>query len=251
MKNNSRIKLRKQILKDIKSHIGNYELCLENFNLKHLKNATGKDTLISVIGTGLPTNATLKTVHYEILDEISRSKDEYKDEHGFSTILSSIVAENRVGVYNGIAINSKFIFCKSFNNDGKAFSSSICAGIVLSSIKKSNIIVLPYESNQDNEDIFNSIKLAYSRGCIVVSPKNKNGNTYPADYDEVISIGNKNYCDIKIEKIKNDIYSRTANGKYARITGVNAYLSLGVGFISRYIEKYPNFSIKTIKDFFC
>jgi len=46
------------------------------------------------------------------------------------------------------------------------------------------------------------------------------------------------------------VYSKYLEKKYARVTGINATLGVGSGFLARYLEKYPEYSYKTIKEFF-
>jgi len=121
MKNNI-IKIRKQIVKNTKNTLENYKFLENDFDLNHLSNLSGKNSIISIIGTGVPNNSNINILSSEIFDEISHFKNEKDDLHGISTILSSIIGEKKKNTFQGISPDSSFLLCKAFNDSGIAYS---------------------------------------------------------------------------------------------------------------------------------
>jgi len=69
MKNNI-IKIRKQIVKNTKNTLENYKFLENDFDLNHLSNLSGKNSIISIIGTGVPNNSNINILSSEIFDEM-------------------------------------------------------------------------------------------------------------------------------------------------------------------------------------
>ena len=170
----------------------------QNLRIKeiHDKGYKGDGITIAIIDSGADYNHNkLKNaIHHGInfTCELDRNKFDYMDlfYHGTAVL----------GVIKKIAPNSKIIVIKCMQNGGRGTFNDILNGLEYAISQKVDIISMSVGTKIHNSDLEKKIKKVVESGIsIVVSAGNENdgkSNTreisYPAYYQEVISVGSCN-----------------------------------------------------------
>ncbi len=202
----------------------------------------GKGITIAVIDTGCDIE------HIELRDRIIGGKnftdeDEgnaniYKDYNGHGTHVCGIIAAsmNGVGVV-GVAPEANLMILKASDKRGLAKYSWIINAIYYAINVNVDIISLSLGGEVDDEMLHEAIKEAIRHNILVVcAAANENVEglpmvSYPADYDECISVGSADYEELN-KQVKRehpldlvapgvDILSTYLNGTYAKMSGTS------------------------------
>ena len=202
----------------------------------------GRGVTIAVIDTGCDTE------HIELKDRIIGGRnfteeDEgnaniYKDYNGHGTHVCGTIAAsmNGTGVV-GVAPEASLIILKASNKKGIARYSSIINAIYYSIKIKVDIISLSLGGEADNEMLHEAIREAIRHNILVVcAAANENADglsmiSYPADYDECISVGSIDYEELN-KQMKRErhldlvapgvsILSTYLDGTYAEMSGTS------------------------------
>jgi subtilisin family serine protease len=119
------------------------------------------------------------------------------DDHGHGTHVSGIIAavcDNQLGI-QGVAgmANVEILPVKVLNEAGKGDTYSIIEGIRYAADNGADIINLSLGSNYPSEAEREAIVYAQNKGCLIIAASGNESvdvaTTYPASYDNVISVG--------------------------------------------------------------
>lgn len=202
----------------------------------------GKGVVIAVIDTGCDLD------HIELKDRIIGGKnfttedggdaENYRDYHGHGTHICGTIAAsmNGLGIV-GVAPEASLMILKASDRTGMAKYSWIIDAIYYAISSKVDIISLSLGGEMDDHLLHEAVKEAVRHNILVVcaaANENRQGSfmvSYPADYDECISVGSVNYENlsrlIKREHALDlvapgvDILSTYLDGTYARMSGTS------------------------------
>lgn len=158
------------------------------------KGITGKNVRIAILDTGVEvSNKDLSII--DGANFTSENIEDYNDDNGHGTKIAGIIGA-RHNDYNllGIAYDSDLYIAKVANAQGTVQFEDFIKGIQWAIEKDVNIINISLEFEQDNEEVHDAIKQASDKGILVVASsgnlmENEPFKAYPAQYEEVISIG--------------------------------------------------------------
>lgn len=111
-----------------------------------------------------------------------------KDEYGHGTQIAKIIS-------TGIPLSVRIIPIQIIDNNGNANIRSFVNGMNLAIEKQVNIINLSLQIDENIDAVYNVIKKAYDHNIVVVASSGNNGEnhlSFPARYEEVISVGSIN-----------------------------------------------------------
>lgn len=215
--------------------------------LRSLSYKNGKGINIAILDSGVDIT------HQYLLGKVVEAKSFIDnnpiDLYGHGTAVSGIMLSKNIGLCKGCRLYSyKITNSGNVNviNIVKAFNY-----IINNTIDDIDIIILPFSTNENNIHIKNMIDYLYSKGKVIISSKKNNSDikSYPADYDNVISVGNVN-CDISIKNY--NIPTTATNNRFVMVEG-NSYLtaiasSIAVLIISLYRKYNIKWDLKKIKE---
>lgn len=205
-------------------------------------NLSGKNSSICIIDSGAPEHKDIISV-FDAMDFIDNSKS-VKDTIGHSTMMAGIIGSLNKSEISGIAPESELLFSKVINISGVCNYKSIVSAVLWAIIKKVDIILLAIGSSLDYSVLHDAIKKAKSHNITVISAANLENNelSYPAAYEEVLSVGTESV--FKKSKIKPDIvvpidtyYTTFIENNYMKASGSSLAASLVAGLAALIIEK--------------
>jgi len=205
-------------------------------------NLTGKQTRICIIDTGVPSHKDIISV-FDSMNFIDNSKS-VNDFVGHATMMAGIIGSFDKSSILGIAPESELVFSKVINNSGVCNYKSVVAAILWAIIKKVDIILLAIGSSSDYSVLHDAIKKARDHNITVIGAANleKKELSYPASYDEVLSVGTESGF-IK-SKVKPDIvvpmntyYTTYLKNNYIKTSGSSLAASLVAGLAALIIQK--------------
>jgi subtilisin family serine protease len=229
------------------SQILGWEIIL--FNIQSFwKKSQGENTKIAVIDTGCDYNhPDLKNNILQGINLLNKKQDPY-DDHGHGThVTGSICGENNGYGMVGIAPKSKVLPIKALDGSGNGNNINIAKGIVFAADNKCDFITMSLGSPSNSKDIYNAIKYAIKKGCVIFCAAGNSGETspimYPAKYDETIAIGsidrnlNRSSFTCKGNELDflspgQDIVSCVPNNSYAAMSGTSMANPFAVGCAS-------------------
>lgn len=212
------------------------------------KYSKGKDTKIAVIDTGCDLDhPDLKNNILQGINLIDPKKEPYDDNGHGTHVTGSICAENNGWGMVGVAPESKVLPIKALDASGNGNNSIIAKGIIFAADNKCDFITMSLGSPVDSPDIYNAIKYALKKKCVIFCAAGNNGEgspiMYPAKYKETIAIGsidrhlNRSNFTCKGEELDflspgQDIFSCVPDNNYAIMSGTSMANPFAVGCAS-------------------
>lgn len=212
------------------------------------KYSTGKGIKIAVIDTGCDLDhPDLKNNILQGINLLDPKKDP-SDDNGHGTHVSgSISAENNGCGMVGVAPESKILPIKALDAAGNGNNTIIAKAIIFAANNECDFITMSLGSPVDSKDIYNAIKYATKKGCIIFCAAGNYGENspimYPAKYNETIAIGsidrnlNRSTFTCKGEELDflspgQDIFSCVPDNNYAIMSGTSMANPFAVGCAS-------------------
>lgn len=212
------------------------------------KYSTGKGIKIAVIDTGCDLDhPDLKNNILQGINLLDPKKDP-SDDNGHGTHVSgSISAENNGCGTVGVAPESKILPIKALDAAGNGNNTIIAKAIIFAADNKCDFITMSLGSPVDSKDIYNAIKYATKKRCIIFCAAGNNGENspimYPAKYNETIAIGsidknlNRSTFTCKGKELDflspgQDIFSCVPDNNYAIMSGTSMATPFAVGCAS-------------------
>jgi hypothetical protein len=178
----------------------------------------GKNVNICVVGSGLPSHKDISNVlDFEVFIE-----KEPEDHFGLSTYSSGIFCRNNKNGLTGIASESNMYFTKRIKNNGEVIESSVIASLLWASIKKCDIIFIPFPINKIIKDIKEVLDKIIKEDIILITSDKNN-------IDNAITIPNNITCKGFITTYSGDQYIK-ANGD-SILSGITC------GLVARILQK--------------
>lgn len=219
---------------------------INRFNIKEQwKFSKGKNTVIAVIDTGCDLDhPDLKNNLLQGINLLDPKKDPIDDNGHGTHVSGSISAEDNDGGMVGVAPQSKIIPIKALDASGNGNNKTISKGIIFAADNKCDFITMSLGSPVDSKDIYEAIKYAVKKGCIIFCAAGNYGEDspimYPAKYSETIAIGsidrNLNRSDFTCKGIEldflspgQDIFSCVPDNNYAIMSGTSMANPFAVG----------------------
>lgn len=147
----------------------------------------GSGVKIAIIDTGLPDHLSLPCIKdsVNLADGVSIT-----DILGQATIIGGLIGASDPNAITGVAPGAELYFAKICDDDGRVSVESFIASILWSVIKGVDIIALSMTTETDYDAFHDTILKAAACGICIVAPAGlPDVKTYPAAYDEVLSIG--------------------------------------------------------------
>lgn len=222
---------------------------IKTFNIQdQWKYSKGKDTKIAVIDTGCDLDhPDLKNNILQGINLIDPKKEPYDDNGHGTHVTGSICAEDNGCGMVGVAPESKVLPIKALDAAGNGNNSIIAKGIIFAADNKCNFITMSLGSPVDSSDIYNAIKYAIKKGCVIFCAAGNSGEgnpiMYPAKYAETIAIGsvdrnlNRSNFTCKGDELDflspgQDIFSCVPDNSYAIMSGTSMANPFAVGCAS-------------------
>lgn len=221
-----------------------------NFGLS--KDLTGKDVRISIIDTGCPNHKDIETSRIEICSDMNSSqKNDCKDAHGHSTMISGVLAANNPSSLVGISPQASLLYAKVAHDNGKCSYNAVIASVLWSVVKQVDVILISLGSKSDHPILHDAIKKAYDSGICVVSASSNNKEDildFPSSYPEVLSIYKQENSKVKkftslgsngVQVVGpfDSLYTTYLNNKYTKTNGNSILASLSAGLVCLLIER--------------
>lgn len=204
------------------------------------KELKGKGAKICIIGSGVPDHNDITNIEESISFIDADNKDNTNDSHGLSTIVGGILTSKNPKSVNGLCQESKLYFTKAIKNNGEISLKSVNASILWAIIKKVNIIIIPFEIEESNDDFSNIVKKAYSSNISIFSPKPKSNKEECILYVSSSNKDNETYC------LNENYVSTFIGNKYIETSGSHYLAGLVGGLASLCIEENPKVSVNQI-----
>lgn len=219
------------------------------FNIRNQwQYSKGENTKIAVIDTGCDLDhPDLKNNILQGRNILDPKTDPYDDNGHGTHVAGSISAEdNGLGMI-GVAPKSKILPIKALDAAGNGNNKDIAKGILFAADQKCDFITMSLGSPVDSPDIYNAIKYAIKKGCIIFCAAGNYGEgspiMYPAKYAETIAIGsidrnlNRSSFTCKGEELDflspgQDILSCVPDNNYAIMSGTSMANPFAVGCAS-------------------
>lgn len=210
-----------------------------------VKGDKGKGIVVAVIDSGCDCN------HVDLKDRIIGKRNFTDDDNGNVDIVTDYVGhgthvagtiaatQNGQGVV-GVAPKCSLLILKALNKKGQGTEEDVARAIDYAVSKKVNIISMSLGSNEETPLVHEAIKRAVANNILVVCAAGNSGDSnadtdelsYPAIYDECISVGAVDYSK-NIAYFTNsnkwvdlvapgvNIMSTYPNNKYASLKGTS------------------------------
>jgi major intracellular serine protease len=232
------------------------------------KYSQGEGVVVAVIDTGCDLDhEDLKTNIVQGKNFINSAEDPV-DRVGHGTHVSGTIAavNNGYGMV-GVAPKTKIMPLKALNDDGFGSPEHIAKAVIWAADNKADFITMSLGSPNNMPSIKKAIDYANIKGSVVFCAAGNAGDhkpiMYPAQYDNVISIG---AIDINLERTKftcsgeeldflapgHDIVSAVPGNQYAMMSGTSMSNPFAVGCASLLLSyrRTRNLSIpKTYQDY--
>ena len=151
---------------------------------------TNDQVIVAVLDTGIDVN------HEDLTNKIIESIDfssshSINDLNGHGTHIAGIIAAERnngIGIA-GVASNVKLLNVKVAEDNGMVWASSVARGIIWATDRGAQIINLSLAVPSNLSTLKEAVNYALDHGVVLVAAAgNFKGTTYPASYDNVISV---------------------------------------------------------------
>lgn len=224
------------------------------------KGITGKDVKIAVIDSGC--DMTHKDLQTRIIGgrnfttEDNKNIDKYQDYNGHGTHVCGTIAasNNNYGVI-GVAPDSKLLILKALDKNGSGNMKGIIDAINFAINQRVDIISMSLGTSEDIPQLQQAIKKAVDSNILVVCAAGNevdikavtNEFSYPAGYNEVISVGAVDYSksaarfsnsnkEVDLVAPGVNIISTFLNGKYETLSGTSMATPHVTGALALLIE---------------
>jgi len=229
----------------------------------HQLGISGKGIRIGIIDSGINPHKDLKVSGgINILD----NSEDYFDGYGHGTKVAGIIGalDNSYGLL-GVAPDADLYSIKVLKNDGKGLISDVVTGIEWAIENKMNIVNLSLQTNVETDILREAVKKANENNILLVASSGNMGGTkkddtvtYPAAYDEVISVGaiNKNgerYVHssagkrIDISAPGELVYTTVQSGLYFLASGTSMSAPHVSGVAALVLQNNPKLSVEEIR----
>ena len=224
------------------------------------KGITGKNVKIAVIDSGCDINH--KDLKNRIIGgrnfttEDNSNVNKYQDYNGHGThVCGTIAASNNNYGLTGVAPGARLLVLKSLDKNGSGTMKSIIDAINFAIIQKVDIISMSLGTSTDVPQLHQVIKKAIDSDILVVcaagNEEYRIGNTeefsYPAAYNEVISVGAVDFSksaarfsdsnkEVDLVAPGVNIISTFLDGKYETLSGTSMATPHVAGFLALLIE---------------
>ena len=172
---------------------------LNNYKIPELWNMglTGKGVKIAVLDTGISYPHPDLILNQKFLYDVTNSPSGYQDKEGHGTHCTGIIKASYNGIGpTGIAYNADVYTCKITHDKAGDDSSYLADALAWAITQQVDIISISKGSAIDDKSVETQIKVAKSKGILIVAAA---GNIvsgyphdhiyYPARYDGVLSVG--------------------------------------------------------------
>lgn len=221
---------------------------------------TGKDVKIAVIDSGC--DMTHKDLQTRIIGgrnfttEDNKNIDKYQDYNGHGTHVCGTIAasNNNYGVI-GVAPDAKLMILKALDKNGLGSMKGIIDAINFAISQRVDIISMSLGTSEDIPQLHQAIKKAVDSNILVVCAAGNEGDSrvaidefsYPAGYNEVISVGAVDYSksaarfsnsnkEVDLVAPGVNIISTFLNGKYETLSGTSMATPHVTGALALLIE---------------
>ena len=229
-----------------------------------INNLSGKDVLVAVIDTAI--DETHPDLDGKIIDKYVTKdvKNEKRMEHGTAVAGIICASPNDENGVLGIATEAKILsIVISENNEAKV--DALIEGVEYAIEKDVDIINISATMLQNDSKLEQAINDAYNKGIIIVAAAGNNlygVNTYPAAYENVISV---NSVDSKGSKIytggTESVYLPGGNivttyssiyesKKYVSYSGTSMSAPMLTGVIALILERNPGIANVDVIEYF-
>lgn len=216
--------------------------------IREMTELDGSGIRVALLDTGVSEFINV-TEGINILNEGS-----YLDDHGHGTHLAGILTSEEFGVSPRIQL----YVAKVLDEQMRGNISDIIEGIKWAIDQDVDIILLPFGTKTNDENLYNVISEAYKNDIFIVSSVGNYGLQegvevlYPAQYEEVIGVGALNYFGELWEGTTvgeglnfimpgQFIRSNGLNGDYIISSGTSMASAFMTGVLSLYLQKqYEN-----------
>lgn len=162
---------------------------------------TGRGVVVAVIDTGV------RLSHPDLKDNIAGGYNVLNpsqpplDAQGHGTHVAGIIAasNNNFGVV-GVAPNAKILAVKALDDTGYATNSQIAEAILWAAENGAQVINLSVGTASSSITLKRAVEYAFTKNITIVASSGndgKKGISYPAAYDNVISVGSSNFIDAR------------------------------------------------------
>lgn len=246
-----------------------YQRWLDDINLKSGRNEGNSEVTIAVIDTAIKNDhpdllkANITNIPVNGLELYSKNDLEY--EHG--TIIAGIIAaypNSEDGVL-GINPNARVLSCV-FSQSNLDTVDNLVKCIYAAIREKPDIINISLGTSSDSNELHQAIKEAASQKIILVAAAGDNNDfiQYPAQYDEVISVGSifkegefvvegDNALAIDVfAPGKNVVTTSFSNGKFDYVSADGSSISTAIvtGIISLAKQYNKDITTSMLKEYF-
>ncbi|CDQ41795.1 S8 family peptidase [Virgibacillus salexigens] len=229
----------------------------------HQLGISGKGIRVGIIDSGINPHKDLKVSGgINILD----NSENYFDGYGHGTKVAGIIGalDNSYGLL-GVASDADLYSIKVLKNDGKGLISDVVTGIEWAIENKMNIVNFSLQTNVETDILRKAIKKANENDILLVASSGNMGGTkkddtvtYPAAYDEVISVAaiNKNgerYVHsstgkrIDISAPGELVYTTVQSGLYFLANGTSMSAPHVSGVAALVLQNNPKLNIEEIR----
>ena len=219
---------------------------IQKFNIdKKWSLSQGENVTVAVIDTGCDLyHDDIKTNLVQGKNFVNPKQDPI-DKNGHGTHVSSTIAAENNGLgMVGVAPKTKIMPVKALNDKGSGSLSNIIDAIIWSANQRVDFITMSLGSHSDSPQLYNAIKYATSKGCVIFCAAGNDGPSkdicYPAKYSETISIG---AIDKNLERTRftcsgeeldflapgHEIFGAVPGNKYALMSGTSMSNPFAVG----------------------
>ncbi|WP_343339247.1 Major intracellular serine protease [Terrisporobacter petrolearius] len=224
------------------------------------KGITGKNVKIAVIDSGCDT--THKDLQNRIIGgrnfttEDNGNINKYEDYNGHGThVCGTIAASNNNKGVTGVAPDAKLLILKALDKNGSGSMKSIIDAINFAISEKVDIISMSLGTSKDIPQLHQVIKKAVDSDILVVCAAGNEGDgsgntdefSYPAGYNEVISVGAVDFSksaarfsdsnkEVDLVAPGVNIVSTFLNGKYETLSGTSMATPHVTGSLALLIE---------------
>lgn len=231
-----------------------------NAPLMWSKGITGKDVKIAVIDSGCDMDH--KDLQTRIIGgrnfttEDNKNIDKYQDYNGHGThVCGTIAASNDNYGVIGVAPDAKLLILKALDKNGSGSMKGIIDAINFAISQRVDIISMSLGTSEDIPQLHQAIKKAVDSNILVVCAAGNEGDSrsatdefsYPAGYNEVISVGAVDYSksaarfsnsnkEVDLVAPGVNIISTFLNGKYETLSGTSMATPHVTGALALLIE---------------
>jgi thermitase len=212
--------------------------------------------LVAVIDTGISQNHSDLISNYVPLgyDWVNNDTDP-TDDNGHGTHCAGIIAakiNNNIGIAGMAQI--RIMSEKALDSSGSGDEDDLANAIIHAAQQNASIISMSWGSSYESTLIHEAIRFAYDQGVLLVASAGNNGNdikTYPAAYDEVISVSATKQDDgrasfssfgdwVELAAPGVQIYSTVLNNNYGYKDGTSMACPHVAGVAALVWSEFPN-----------